>query len=122
MWLLASLKSIGKLVLLSVVVFLLKMGFRRLQHGLSVFTVFYTQYSKYYRKAGSVSEPSRAPHKAAPEASAHLRLSVFQAWRDWKLESIRSGSLPTLSMGRRASREMRAPRRPTLGCGIEVIC
>ena len=51
MWLRASLKSIGKLVLLSVVVFLLKMGFRRLQHGLSVFTVFYTQYSKYYKKA-----------------------------------------------------------------------
>ncbi|CAE6942510.1 unnamed protein product [Symbiodinium natans] len=57
MWLRASLKSIGKLVLLSVVVFLLKMGFRRLQHGLSVFTVFYTQYSKYYKKVRVFADP-----------------------------------------------------------------
>ncbi|CAE7462179.1 unnamed protein product, partial [Symbiodinium pilosum] len=56
-WLLASLKSIGKLILLSVVVFLLKMGFRRLQHALSVFTVLYTQYTKYYKKVKVFADP-----------------------------------------------------------------
>ncbi|CAJ1393340.1 unnamed protein product [Effrenium voratum] len=57
MWFKASLKSIGKLVLLSLVVFLLKMGFKRLQHGLSVATVLYTQYAKYYRKVKVFADP-----------------------------------------------------------------
>ena len=30
------------------------MGFRRLQHALSVFTVLYTQYTKYYKKVAFV--------------------------------------------------------------------
>ena len=49
-WLKSSLKSIGKLVMLSAVVFLLKMGFKRLQHVLSVLTVLYGQYVKYYKR------------------------------------------------------------------------
>ena len=35
--------------MLSAVVFLLKMGFKRLQHALSVLTVLYGQYVKYYK-------------------------------------------------------------------------
>ncbi|CAE6922876.1 unnamed protein product [Symbiodinium microadriaticum] len=77
MWLLASLKSIGKLVLLSVVVFLLKMGFRRLQHALSVFTLFYTQYSKYYRKVRVFADPKygkKGQPGAADPSTPHARL------------------------------------------------
>ena len=36
--------------MLSAVVFLLKMGFKRLQHVLSVLTVLYGQYVKYYKR------------------------------------------------------------------------
>ena len=47
-------KAKGKLVILSAVVFLLKMGFKRLQHVLSVLTVLYGQYVKYYKRLSLV--------------------------------------------------------------------
>ena len=36
------------------VIFFLKMGFRRLQHFLSVFSVLYTQYIKYSKTLGEI--------------------------------------------------------------------